>query len=725
MVKRIKKLVITTILFFCLIFNVKASTQDEIRKGLIETAQAYYRQKAQLQYDSYRKNLNSTPEDATSQHTTYTVCSGFTYQVYNQTLGIEIPDTTEELINYAIENKENKSLVIALYEGKDKVYSKNALGTSSQAIYTNLIKKWVSILKPGDIIVVTGHAMMVESVNKTDNTIRIMESAYGTRYDYTNHVDKYDENGTVKYTDLADRLKSYYNYIKRDKTLIENMAVIRFVYKDDQYSLTPSAKSRLKYDNIDIAKVVEIKSSEESFKQSVLTNLGETITYTIKIYNKGKAKYKSFTIEETLDPKVKLIDAGGATVSGNKLKWTVSSMAVDTDIVKKYTVQVKNDKSNLGKIIVSTGKEDNIATTRVETLIGNRFISSEKEKVKKAFNSNKSNSKTEKDFINQIYKDAFKIDLGLSNSIKNTDIIGYSSSVRTGGGNTLSVKTTKIKNNNLKKYIYNNFYGLEIGEKNNSSQNIVRATLQWNIYATNELNDRARTITKNMLYDGDIILVNTYNSSNKLVNKSYIYINGVLYRKTAANKFEEKSGTTLTEFLRNMVGLNYIILRPSIVLDEEIANLNKPVSTPTPSPTPKPNPTPDPEPTIKPEQEKPNPGTGTGSTTQQENPTKPSTPTTKPSTPTTKPTTPTVKPETKPEQNIENVPDVEEPEEEYIPADESIVEEDDKYEELQKRVDEELEKKFLKMDLIMGGVLVVILIGMGCYMFSIYGKKLK
>ena len=52
MVKRIKKSVITTILFFCLIFNVKASTQDEIRKGLIETAQAYYRLKAGLDIDN-------------------------------------------------------------------------------------------------------------------------------------------------------------------------------------------------------------------------------------------------------------------------------------------------------------------------------------------------------------------------------------------------------------------------------------------------------------------------------------------------------------------------------------------------------------------------------------------------------------------------------------------------------------------------------------------------
>ena len=56
----------------------------------------YYKQKHQVQYDSYRKNLYSTPEDATSQHIVYTVCSGFTFQTYYQTLGINL-DLTSEL----------------------------------------------------------------------------------------------------------------------------------------------------------------------------------------------------------------------------------------------------------------------------------------------------------------------------------------------------------------------------------------------------------------------------------------------------------------------------------------------------------------------------------------------------------------------------------------------------------------------------------------------------
>ena len=84
--------------------GVGAANISEQREALIETANTYYKQKHQVQYDSYRKNLYSTPEDATSQHIVYTVCSGFTFQTYYQTLGIVIPDTTEELMLYAKHN---------------------------------------------------------------------------------------------------------------------------------------------------------------------------------------------------------------------------------------------------------------------------------------------------------------------------------------------------------------------------------------------------------------------------------------------------------------------------------------------------------------------------------------------------------------------------------------------------------------------------------------------
>ena len=66
-----------SILLYLLPVCVNASTPSEQRRALINTANAYFDQGNQIQYDSYRKNLNSTPEDATSKHTVYTVCSGF------------------------------------------------------------------------------------------------------------------------------------------------------------------------------------------------------------------------------------------------------------------------------------------------------------------------------------------------------------------------------------------------------------------------------------------------------------------------------------------------------------------------------------------------------------------------------------------------------------------------------------------------------------------------
>ena len=80
--KIFNKFFLILIMLVFIISDVSAATVSEQREALIETAEAYLRQGVQLQYDSYRRNLNSTPEDATSQHYCYTVCSGFTYKFY-------------------------------------------------------------------------------------------------------------------------------------------------------------------------------------------------------------------------------------------------------------------------------------------------------------------------------------------------------------------------------------------------------------------------------------------------------------------------------------------------------------------------------------------------------------------------------------------------------------------------------------------------------------------
>ena len=192
--KRLILVLILTIMFFP--GNVIAATIEEQQKAVIATAEAYYDQKIQLQYDSFRKNLYSTPEDATTKHNVYTVCSGFTFMSYYQSLGIKIPDTTEGLLDYA-EKYKNTENVIFYYGSKEEIYKKGVLGTGSDTVTSaekqEFVNSIINKVQPGDVFVYTnesnsGHAVLVKKVDKTNKKIYIMEST-GKKYDFTNHID--------------------------------------------------------------------------------------------------------------------------------------------------------------------------------------------------------------------------------------------------------------------------------------------------------------------------------------------------------------------------------------------------------------------------------------------------------------------------------------------------------------------------------------------------------
>jgi len=64
-------------------------------------------------------------------------------------------------------------------------------------------------------------------------------------------------------------------------------------------------------------------------------------------------------------------------------------------------------------------------------------------------------------------------------------------------------------------------------------------------------------------------LGDTSTDDEDLVNKAYIYLDGSLKRKKSQNEFEVLDGVILEEFLRNIIGDNYVILRPSIKMLEQ------------------------------------------------------------------------------------------------------------------------------------------------------------
>lgn len=609
----------------------------EQRKAVVDAATAYLNQQHQVQYDSYRKNLYATPEDATSRHIVYTVCSGLTFQAYYQALGIEIPDTTEELLLFAKHNyKDSKygSYVLAYYDSDNNttdvtnVYSESGLGTSDKSNYENLLKEWIAFLEPGDLVVYTGHVMFVESVDKTAGTVSLIEASKGSRYDFANHKDVYEytnESPTLVKSNLLNRLKTRYNL--KD---IEELAVIRpinadgtkylsqngsvsepdkMTYTEKSYNgVTAAAKSRNKYPNIEIEKIVEIKSDPN---QQVSATVGDEMTYKLTIKNNSSSDYSKFNVVEYIDTNVKVIDKGNGTLSGNELKWNDIELKKGETITITYKVEVKKEKSLFGKIIVSEGKVDNIATSRIETYVGNKFTAAEKSKIGASYDKLKTSSSYERDFINDIYKDAFGLDLGLSNKVSNLDIIGYDKNIDYGGKDKLVVKRTAVKNVPVAKYIYNNFYGLSLASKDNAENSFVRAILAWNVYPTYEMNDRAKDLTKDMLDDGDIILLYTNLSEpdganqtlgNTYENRAYIYLNNKLVRKLSDGTLKEITGDNLDVFLKDIVGDNYIVLRPSVEYGEGISQFDVEVpgkEDPSDVPENKPSETPKDQPVEK------------------------------------------------------------------------------------------------------------------------------
>jgi len=220
--------------------NLQNQEIEKQIQAVMETAYAYERQGTQLQYDSYRKNLNATPEDATSQHPVYTVCSGLVYQTYYQALGIKLPaGGSGDLLDYAEANKDNNDVVLKYYGSEDDIYCEGVLGTKGltdeelAAGLKALEREWSNFLKPGDIFVVTGHAMLIESVDIANGEVTIIETGNGAagkntaaeyitgddendKENFGTHKEVWETDGTIRRMNLKEKLTVYYNkYNKR------------------------------------------------------------------------------------------------------------------------------------------------------------------------------------------------------------------------------------------------------------------------------------------------------------------------------------------------------------------------------------------------------------------------------------------------------------------------------------------------------------------------------
>lgn len=370
-----KKLVVLTLLLILVVSykQVYALTKGEaesmIEKAVQETAYAYYMRGEHIQYNTLKRSGGGgvksmfTPEEATSQNMEYTVCSGFTTNVYYDMLKIALPPYTGNLLLYGkryIDDGEGYKArpEVIMYANKDSnnnliMKYKDSSG-SIKTITRPTIANIYPLLKVGDVITYSGHTMLVYKLVKNSNNVTtdaiILESSFGrsnryvyaknmkvdnwtiggvnktisnlTHYLYYNEYtfDEIDEGRKEGSIDLKLLSKSYWNRINSapydEYTILRpltatvdtngnGIVILNYLSSNSDPSLVYDYKNH-KVEFTDTAKD-RIKFSKLYIEKTVdkhddnAVDFGQNLTYTIKVKNNSASKYtEDLIIEEEI-----------------------------------------------------------------------------------------------------------------------------------------------------------------------------------------------------------------------------------------------------------------------------------------------------------------------------------------------------------------------------------------------------------------------------------------
>ena len=146
--------------------NTSKISIKDMHKAIQEVADAFYNRGKYVQYSGPRKSYYFSPEQATSQHTIYTVCSCFTFNIYYQAFGIKIPNINQTLTEYGkkyYDPKNENSDVIEFFqsikdENGNRTYLDNKgnlredIDFSTKEGRMNYGKELLKMLEVGDVI---------------------------------------------------------------------------------------------------------------------------------------------------------------------------------------------------------------------------------------------------------------------------------------------------------------------------------------------------------------------------------------------------------------------------------------------------------------------------------------------------------------------------------------------------------------------------------------------
>jgi len=362
-------------------------TRQELEAVISETAWAYYLKGDKLQYDSqqlsiivdkfhggrFRVTDDAAPEDATSDEVAYAVCTDYIYKLYYNALNKRITDAVHNLdvVTKALWTYSDHFGITLMRWWRDDhklteeevrygVTEKHRVSMEEGRAF---LANWKENLRPGDILMPSGHATMY-----IGNGYVI--DANGYKYNLETGIDNKEPYGTVcKLRKISDIFLNgtdvgRENCLLREDTVRSHFLVCRpldHMIKDPELTITPSGLSRLKYPGMEIDRTVDISPYGTAPQ-------GGEITYRIQISNKSDhpvysqhrkdidstyapVNYTQLSVIETVPEGTELIWAPGAEINGNKLSWKLDIPASKTQTVF-YTVRVT---APIGAYITNSG----------------------------------------------------------------------------------------------------------------------------------------------------------------------------------------------------------------------------------------------------------------------------------------------------------------------------------------------------------------------------------
>ena len=368
-------------------------TRADLEKAVVELNWAYSLKDNKIQYDSqnmtsetsllkyhsgtYRVTEDVAPEYGNDDTAIFSVCSDYCQKSYYNALNERLLGFPTDWVTRCLwGNTENvyngKDIVVARYWDDARIDSGHTVSVlkttphrMTSAEMRAFFQDWKNTMRPGDIMVPNGHAMMYIGNGY------VLDCA-GDKYELSTGMDAYEAKGAVSklrgfedcYVNGTESKNSWW-FPAGEEGKSPTFAVLRpidaLVVKDgdndpgndkaiDGVTITPATRTRMQYPGMDIRHSADV---------SALGTLvsGGNVTYKVDIYNKttdskylqyrqyaeasyAGQDYKGIAVSEPIPAGTEFVSAteGGKLVDG-KVVWTVDVAAGQMKSLQ-YTVKV-------------------------------------------------------------------------------------------------------------------------------------------------------------------------------------------------------------------------------------------------------------------------------------------------------------------------------------------------------------------------------------------------